>query len=79
MTMHKSLPEKFHRYFWGDNLTDLNWQEHQKYITQTLLEKGDIDAVSWLLQTVEKSQLLNQLPELKLSAKSSNFWKIYLS
>ena len=77
--MKTSLPKTLNKYFWGDNLDELNWQDHQKYITKTLLEKGDVDAVKWLLNTVNKQTLLKQLPELKLSAKSNNFWQIYLA
>lgn len=77
--MQNTLPKTLNKYFWGDNLDELNWQDHQKYITKTLLEKGDREAASWLLKVVDKSQLLEQLSEFKLSSKSNNFWKIYLS
>ena len=74
-----TLPKNLHKYFWGDNLYELNWQDHNKYITQTLLEKGDVGATAWLLKTADRSELLEQLPELKLTPKSFNFWNIYLS
>jgi len=77
--MQNSLPKYLHKYFWGDNLDELNWQDHQKYIVQTILEKGDKEAANWLLSTTGKSQLLMQLPELRLSPKSLNFWNLYLS
>lgn len=77
--MKNSLPKTLNKFFWGDNLDELNWQDHRKYITQTLLEKGDREAISWLLSVVDRSKLLEQLPEFKLSLKSNNFWKIYLS
>jgi len=77
--MQNTLPKKLHKYFWGDNLSELSWQKHSKYITQTLLEKGDRQAAAWLLNTINKSELLAQLPDFKLSAKSKNFWNIYLS
>ncbi len=77
--MKYPIPKTLYKYFWGDNLDELCWQDHQKYITQTLLEKGDREATSWLLSMSDKSQLLKQLPELKLSIKSKNFWQIYLS
>lgn len=77
--MQNSLPKNLYKYFWGDDLSELSWQKHQKYITQTLLEKGDREAANWLLTSVDKSKLLAQLPKLKLSPKSRNFWNIYLS
>jgi len=77
--METFLPKNLHKYFWGDDLDELNWQDHQKYIVQTILEKGDKEAASWLLSKTGKSQLLEKLPELRLSPKSLNFWNLYLS
>jgi hypothetical protein len=43
-----NLPRSVTRYFWGDNLQELDPQVHVAYITQTLLEKGDTEALRWL-------------------------------
>ncbi|MFH1561071.1 MAG: hypothetical protein ABID04_00635 [Patescibacteria group bacterium] len=77
--MKSSLPSFVSKYFWGDNLSELNWDDHSEYITQTLLEMGDQKAVDWLMKKTSKQQLYKQLPSIKLSPKSANFWKIYLS
>ena len=74
-----ALPEEITRYFWGDNLSDLNWENHQNYITQTLLERGSLTSLRWLFQHTSKNTLKQLLPTLKLSAKSANFWSIYLA
>ena len=79
MTSSSSLPKSVLKYFWGDNLQDLSWLKHQDYIVQTILEKGDKEAVSWLFSKKNKRELKNKLPQLKLSPKSENFWSIYLS
>ena len=77
--MKPSLPKFTAKYFWGDDLLELSWSKHSKYITKTLLEKGDQKAVSWLLKKVGKNKLLGQLASLRLSSKSANFWTLYLS
>lgn len=77
--MDFSLPKHIIKYFWGDDLSQLNWKQHQKYITKTLLEKGNQKAVSWLLKKAGKQKIINQLESLKLSQKSANFWQLYLS
>lgn len=77
--MQKKLPSVVTKYFWGDDLNQLNWKDHQKYISQTLLEKGDSQSVAWLLKKKNKQQILKLLPLLKLSPKTLNFWQIYLS
>lgn len=76
--MRLRLPSFIKKYFWGDDLSELAWPKHRKYIVQTLLEKGNKKAIAWLFSKVEKQELKRLLPSLKLSKKSSNFWRIYL-
>lgn len=77
--MHTRLPEHVTTYFWGDDLEQLNWDQHKNYIVQTLLDKGDIHALHWLFQQTTKAELQTLLPSLRLQPKSLNFWNIYLS
>lgn len=77
--MNSVLTPQVLKFFWGDNLSQLNWSQHKKYITQTLLEKGDSDAINWLFSLASKSEIKELLPTLKLSSKSSHFWQLYLS
>jgi hypothetical protein len=74
-----NLPARLKKYFWGDDLGDIKWPNHKKYIVQTLLEKGNGGAISWLFGHVSKIKISRMLPKLRLSKKSLNFWKIYLS
>lgn len=77
--MANNIPAHVKKYFWGDNLNQLNWQKHKHYIAQTLLNKGDEKSISWLLEKINVDQLKKLIPQLKLNPKSKNFWKIYLS
>jgi len=77
--MPATLPKFLHQYFWGDQLNQLNWQDHQRYITQTILEKGDRQAAAWLLKTAGNQSIKKQLSSLSLTPKSANFWRLYLS
>jgi hypothetical protein len=77
--MTNNLPPQVTKYFWGDDLSQLNWQDHRRYITKTILEKGDSSSISWLFGKLNKKQILSQLSTLELSEKSRNFWQIYLS
>ena len=74
-----NMPKSVTKYFWGDDLTKLSWDNHQNYITKTILEKGDAPAVHWLLKNIPKDSLLRSLPDFQLSPKSANFWKVYLT
>ena len=73
------LPSNIAQYFWGDDLGQLSVSKNQKYITQTLLENGNRDALVWLFSLVNKQTVKSMLPTLKLSEKSAHFWNIYLS
>lgn len=73
------LPAEVTKYFWGDDLTQLSWERNRRYITQTLLERGDAGAVRWLLSRVERKSLREQIDRLKMSPKSSNYWQLYLA
>jgi len=77
--MFITIPTSVKKYFWGDDLTDLSWDKHKKYIIQTLLDKGDKSSLQWLFGQVTRSDVKNLLPFLKLQKKSGNFWNIYLS
>lgn len=74
-----NLPVTLKKYFWGDDLDDIKWPDHKKYIAQTLLDKGNENAINWLFNRISKLQLKKMVPRLKMSKRSSNFWKIYLS
>jgi len=77
--MKVDLPTSLNKYFWGDDLNDIKWPKGKNYIVQTLLEKGNKDAIGWLFGQVDKSQIVRMLPGLRLSQKSLNFWTIYLA
>lgn len=77
--MYQKLPEDAKKYFWGDNLKELVWPKHKKYITQTLLEHGDVISLQWLFTRISRLEIQKLLPSLKLRPKSNNFWRIYLS
>lgn len=76
--MKNSLPKYVQKYFWGDDLSQLNWENNQKYISKTLLEKGDKKSVSWLLKKTGRKKIKEQIPQFNLDPKSENFWQLYL-
>jgi hypothetical protein len=77
--MSASLPSYVQKYFWGDDPEILKWPQHQEYITETILEKGDQKAVQWLFKKTDKKSVLKNLDHYNLSDMSANFWRLYLS
>lgn len=76
--MGMPVPKFVAKYFWGDNLNELKWQIHKKYVIQTILDKGDEKAIKWLFKKVDDKEVHDMLPDLKLSDRSRNFWETYL-
>jgi len=74
-----SLPKTILQLFWGDDLRQLSWEKHKEYISKTILEKGDKEAVHWLFKNTNKTYLKNLVESQKMDEKSKNFWSIYLS
>lgn len=73
-----NLPPFITKYFWGDNLNELNWETHKEYIVRTILEKGNLEAVRWVLKSTDK-ETLKKIINKKMDPKSQHFWKLYLS
>ena len=72
------LPRFITKFFWGDDSKELSLSKHKKYISQTLLEKGNLRSIKWLLKKQSK-KLLKKTLSPKMNKKSRNFWEIYLS
>ncbi len=74
-----ALPSYVTKYFWGDNLNELDIQKNRKYIVETLLNLGDRSALKWLFSKVDKETIKELLPSLKLDKKSAHFWSLYIT
>lgn len=75
----EGLSKRITKYFWGDNLQQLNLKKNKDYIAKTLLEKGDKNAIRWLFDHVNKEDLKKIIRKPRMEAKSKNFWNTYLS
>ena len=74
-----NLPKEVLKFFWGDKPEELDWEKHKVYISKTILGKGDVLAIKWLLKKADKKYLRNIVETKRLDPKSKNFWSIYLS
>lgn len=74
-----TMPTFITKYFWGDNLEELNFDTNRKYVVKTLLEKGDQTALQWLFTLLNRKEIKQLLSSLRLDKKSAHFWNIYLS
>lgn len=72
------LPKNLTKYFWGDDLTSLDFDTHKQYITRTLLDHGDLLALRWLFRHITPAEAKQTLSS-KMRPKSLNFWRHYLT
>jgi hypothetical protein len=73
-----TLPNQFHTFFCGDDLSQLNWDDHKIYITKTIMEKGNLEAVRWLRSSADISTLRDAL-QTKIDPVTKRFWEVVLS
>jgi len=72
------LPEQFSRFFWDTNLSDLDIAKNTFFIVERLLERGDTEAITWMLKTYSAAQVMKVLQKSRsLSRRSARFWSLY--
>lgn len=75
----KTLAEHLRPFFWGTDLSKIEFEENKPFIIERILEFGDIDAVRWLLSNVSLGDIKKTLEgSRRISQKSKNFWSIFL-
>jgi hypothetical protein len=71
-------PESFRKYFWDADWNDLNRnaEVYKEFILCRIADKGDLEAVRWLVRRVSAAQIADTVARSRtVSEKSRNFWK----
>ncbi len=72
------LPAKLVIYFWDVSIDRLDLNKHRKFIITRILNEGDHQAVSWLLDTYDKETIKETVISARnLSLKSARCWQNY--
>jgi len=72
------LPAFLKEYFWDIKFENLDFGKYEYYVTNRLLEKGDIKAVRWLFKNVKREKIIEVLLTTRdLSLLNSSFWCNY--
>lgn len=76
----KKLPSFLKQYFWDVDFEKVNQDKSDTYITERLLEFGNIKAIRWLLKTYGKNLIKKVIMTRRgISPKTANFWGIMLN
>ena len=74
-----TLPPEFRKYFWDCDVEQLRMEDHAVFITERILNFGNLPAVRWLLAVIEASFLREVVEHSRnLDQKTQNFWKMML-
>jgi len=66
------------KYFWDCDKSKLDFNLHKSYILNRLMQYGDIEAVRWILKSLERDYVINYLARKgknALDRRSYLFWK----
>lgn len=73
------LPEELKKYFWDCAFDELQLSLHARFITERILNFGNMQAVRWLLSVIDRPFLQDVVQNSRnLDKKTRNFWKIML-
>jgi len=73
-----TLPSSLYRFFWDIVPTELNPSEHPTYTIHRLLDKGNIDAARWVIQSFPKDLIIQTLKKDRdFSPWNGTFWSAY--
>lgn len=77
--MKTDLPDSFKSYFWDVNFDSLNLKENKSFILKRLLDRGDTQALTWVLQNYDREDIGELLLSSRdISQKTANFWADFL-
>ena len=73
------IPANFKKYFWDCDFNSLSLEEHKLFITERILNFGNMESVKWIKNLITEKELLILVKNSKnLDAKTRNYWKIIL-
>jgi hypothetical protein len=73
------IPVNFEKYLWGCDFNSLNFEKHKIFVTERILNFGNMESVKWVTDLINGKELLNLVRNSKnLDAKTKNYWEIIL-
>jgi hypothetical protein len=74
------IPETFRKYFWDVSFEDLSLVKNRTFITERLLNYGDLESVRWLKATVGVDFIRSVVIKSRnLNPKTLNYWQLMLN
>ena len=75
---NNKLPKFLYFYFWDTNVKEVDTVKHKRIIAERVLDKGDEEAIAWLLNNYSVRFLKDVVRKTRnLSLRSIYFWVNY--
>ena len=73
------LPKMLRKYFWDCSFEDLRLAQYPVFISERILNLGDMDSLRWLFSKIDKEFLIDLVNKSRnLNKKTKNYWKLML-
>ena len=73
------LPEMLRKYFWDCSFEDLRLAQYPIFISERVLNFGDMYSLRWLFSKIDKKFLIDLVNKSRnLNKKTKNYWKLML-
>lgn len=77
---NEKLPENLGKYFWDCNFEDLKIDQYEVFISERILNFGDMDSLKWLFGRINKRFLIDVVNTSRnLNKKTRSYWLTILS
>ena len=72
-----NLPQDIRKYFWDCDFNKLSWEDYSFFITERILNFGNMDDIKWLLGITDRDFIKKVVTESRnLNKKTRNFWNV---
>lgn len=73
------LPSNLNKFFWDVEPKNIDPSKNPLFVIQRLLDKGDRESVSWVLENFNQETIRRTFTTLRdYSPKVAYFWKLFL-
>ena len=74
-----SLPDMLSKYFWDCDFENLSMSQYGVFISERILNYGDIPSLKWLFTQIDKIFLAEVVDKSRnLNKKTRNYWNLVL-
>ena len=76
---NSSLPVEFQKYFWDVNFNELTLEKYPGFISERIINFGNLDGVKWLLSRTDLIFIKTLVKNSRnLNSKTKNYWQLIL-